>query len=70
MCESDSRLRGEGHTVQGQTRLGAGEGPLHDSERLRLAERPPHPDPLHSPSQTGVNALMASGAREREAVRP
>jgi hypothetical protein len=27
-------------------------------------ERPPHPNPLHSPSKTGVNALMASGERE------
>ena len=50
-------------------------GPLHGSERCRkafftlsesaLAERPPHPDPLHSPSKTGVNALMASGEREQ-----
>jgi hypothetical protein len=37
-------------------------GPLRESE---LVERPPHPDPLHSPSQTGVNALMASGEREQ-----
>ncbi len=32
-----------------------------------LAERPPHPDPLHSPSKTGVNALMASGERVQRA---
>ena len=37
-------------------------GPLRESE---LVERPPHPDPLHSPSKTGVNALMASGEREK-----
>src|SRR5258708_25359644 len=37
-------------------------GRLHESEPV---ERPPHPDPLHSPSQTGVNALMASGEREQ-----
>jgi FAD:protein FMN transferase len=30
-------------------------------------ERPPHTDPLHSPSKTGVNALMASGEREQRA---
>jgi hypothetical protein len=30
---------------------------------LRLAETPP-PDLLHSPSQTGVNALMARGEKE------
>jgi hypothetical protein len=45
-------------------------GPFRESE---LAEAPPHQAelwfsflpcrPLHSPSQTGVNALMASGAR-------
>jgi hypothetical protein len=30
------------------------------------AERAPHPDPLHSPSKTGVDALMAkNGAREK-----
>src|SRR5262252_6875435 len=27
--------------------------------------RGPHPDPLHSPSKTGVNALMAGGEREQ-----
>jgi len=35
-------------------------GPLRESE---LVETPPHPDPLHSPSKTGVNALMANGER-------
>src|SRR5580704_17893984 len=38
-------------------------GPLHDSERLRIAEAPPHPDLLHSPSQTGVDALLARGEK-------
>jgi hypothetical protein len=33
-------------------------------DKLRLAEAPPHPDLLHSPSQTGVNALMARGEKE------
>src|SRR6516164_8524874 len=37
-------------------------GRLHKSERVGT---PPHPDPLHSPSKTGVNALMASGEREQ-----
>jgi hypothetical protein len=32
------------------------------------AQRTPHPDPLHSPSKTGVNGLMASGAREQQAI--
>jgi hypothetical protein len=40
-------------------------GPLRESEPV---ERPPHPDPLHSPS-TGVNALMASGEREQSIAR-
>src|SRR5258708_2578932 len=40
--------------------------------KLRLVETPPHPEfarrarkfrPLHSPSKTGVNALMATGDR-------
>jgi hypothetical protein len=34
---------------------------------LRLAGPPPHPDLLHSPSQTGVNALMARGEKETAA---
>src|ERR1700680_4618935 len=38
-------------------------------DKLRLAGTPPHPDLLHSPSQTGVNALMASGAKERACAR-
>jgi hypothetical protein len=37
--------------------------------KLRLAEGPPHPDLLHSPSQTGVNALVERGEKET-AVRP
>jgi hypothetical protein len=37
-------------------------GPLRESEPV---ETPPHPDLLHSPSQTGVDALMARGATER-----
>ena len=32
--------------------------------KLRLAEAPPYLDLLHSPSQTGVNALMARGEKE------
>jgi len=41
-------------------------GPVRGRFRgLRLAERPPHPDLLHSPSKTGVNALMARGEKER-----
>jgi hypothetical protein len=36
---------------------------------LRLAEGPPHPDLLHSPSQTGVNALVASGEKEHASTR-
>ena len=32
-------------------------------------ERRPHPDPLHSPSKTSVNALMARGARENLRLR-
>jgi hypothetical protein len=31
-----------------------------------LVESPPHPDPLHNPSKTGVNALKASGEREQK----
>jgi len=37
-------------------------GPSHESEPM---ESHPYPDPLHSPSKTGVNALMASG-RDKE----
>src|SRR5580704_17235967 len=36
-------------------------GRFRESEPV---ETPPHPDPLHSPSKTGVNALKASGERE------
>ena len=46
--------------------LGSVRGRFH---MLRLAEAPPHPDLLHSPSQTGVNALMARGEKET-ALRP
>jgi hypothetical protein len=42
--------------------LGPVRGRLH---KLRLAEAPPHPDLLQSQSQTGVNALMARGEKER-----
>ena len=45
-------------------------GRLRESElgvESDLVEAPPHPDPLHSPSKTGVNALMASGEREQSA---
>jgi len=38
-------------------------GPFRESE---LVETPPHPDLLHSPSKTGVNALMASGEKEHK----
>jgi hypothetical protein len=51
-------------------------GPFRESE---LLETPPHQaefgfsvlprGPLHSPSQTGVNALMARGARDAERIR-
>ena len=40
-------------------------GLLH-FHKLRLAETPPHPDLLHSPSKTGVNALMASGEKDHK----
>ena len=44
-------------------------GPVRGrSHKLRLVEAP-HPDLLNSPSQTGVNALMACGEKET-AVRP
>jgi len=50
------RLRGEGRD----------EGALNT---VRTHGETPHPDPLHSPSQTGVNALKAkSGAREQQAT--
>jgi hypothetical protein len=47
-------------------------GPLRESKiggESEPVETPPHPDPLHSPSKTGVNALMASGEREKNAPR-
>src|SRR5260370_25429809 len=46
-------------------KLGSVRGRFH---KLRLAAAPPHPDLLHSPSQTGVNALMACGKKERACV--
>jgi hypothetical protein len=49
-----------------KTKLGLVRGRF---DALRLAEGPPHPDLLHSPSQTGVNALVARGEKET-AVRP
>jgi hypothetical protein len=49
----------------GEGRVGAGEGPRRESEPV---EAPPHPDLLHSPSKTGVNALMASGEKEKIAT--
>jgi len=56
------RLRGEGHTARRKTtEFGLVRGRFH---KLRLAVRPPHPDLLHSPSKTGVNALMARGEKE------
>jgi hypothetical protein len=45
-----------------QPNLGLVRGRFH---KLRLAEAPPHPDLLHRPSKTGVNALMARGEKER-----
>jgi hypothetical protein len=51
-------LAGRGQHGKRETRISARvRGPLHDSERLRLAERPPHPD-----------LLPARGEKER-AVR-
>jgi DNA helicase-2/ATP-dependent DNA helicase PcrA len=51
------RLRGE---VDARSASGEGDSPT--AERI---DSPPHPTPLHSPSQTGVNALMANGEREQ-----
>jgi hypothetical protein len=45
----------------GKPELGSVRGRFHT---LRLAAAPPHPDLLHSPSKTGVNALMARGEKE------
>jgi hypothetical protein len=47
---------------------GEGASPQALSRKSKLVETPPHPDPLHSPPKTGVNALMASGEREKSAV--
>ncbi|HMA71138.1 MAG TPA: enoyl-CoA hydratase/isomerase family protein [Xanthobacteraceae bacterium] len=52
------RLRGE----VDRAKRGRVRGPVRESEPV---ESPPHPGPLHSPSKTGVNALMASGEREK-----
>jgi len=41
-------------------------GRFRESERV---ERPPHPTLLHSPSETGVNALMARGEKEEFVAR-
>ena len=54
MSASFALIPGEGASPQALSR---------ESERV---ETPPHPDPLHSPSKTGVNALMASGEREKK----
>ena len=76
MCESDSRLRGEvGICALSALIPGEGASPRVGASRQgaiiinesALVERPPHPDPLHSPSKTGVNALLASGEREKSA---
>jgi len=45
---------------------GEGASPQVLSRKSELGERPPHPNPLHSPSKTGVNALKASGEREQK----
>jgi hypothetical protein len=66
MCESDNRVRGEGQVHRARSELGTVRG---RSPTLRLAARPPHPDLLHSPSQTGVNALMARGEKETALLR-
>jgi hypothetical protein len=47
--------------VDRKPELGPVRGRFH---KLRLAVRPPHPDLLHSPSKTDVNALMARGEKE------
>jgi hypothetical protein len=52
--------------VERKPELGPVRGRFH---KLRLAERPPHPDLLHSPSKTGVNALMTRAEKET-ALRP
>jgi len=49
--------------ASGREEKGRVRGPTHESEPVGS---PPHPDPLHSPSKTGVNAPMASGERDKE----
>jgi len=53
------RMRGEVERAE-RARV---RGRFRESEPV---ETPPHPDPLHSPSKTGVNALKASGEREQK----
>jgi thiamine biosynthesis lipoprotein ApbE len=66
------RLRGEGRgggafpQVQTLQRGGDFAGTKTRTGIGATVERPPHPDPLRSPSKTGVNALMASGEREQK----
>src|SRR5260370_40610127 len=61
---SPPRLRGEvGICALFAQIPGEGSSPQALSRKSELVETPPHPDPLHSPSKTGVNALMASGER-------
>jgi hypothetical protein len=66
ICALFAQIPGEGASPQAQT----GRKGSRLSHKFRLAEVPPHPDPLHSPSKTGVNALMASGEREQVAAKP
>jgi hypothetical protein len=54
-------LAGRGPHRAGKPNLGLVKGRFC---KLRLAEAPPHPDLLHSPSKTGVNALVARGEKE------
>jgi hypothetical protein len=53
------RMRGEVERAE-RARV---RGRFRESEPV---ETPPHPDPLHSPSKTGVNALKACGEREQK----
>jgi len=65
------RLRGEvGICALSAQIPGEGASPQALSRKSELAGRPPHPDPLHSPSKMGVNALMASGEREHGVAAP
>jgi hypothetical protein len=52
---------GEGDTAMRKPDLGPVRESLH---KLRLEVGGPHPDLRHSPSYTGVNALMACGEKE------